>query len=51
MRSQLKRPAFSGFARLDVRFLPYSELAANRASIARFGSGMNAIEAIARRLN
>lgn len=51
VRSQLQRPAFSRIAQLDVRFVPYGELEANRASIARFGSGMKAIDAIARRLN
>jgi len=51
VRSQLQRPAFSRIADLNVRFLPYRELEANRESIARFGSGMKAIDAIARRLN
>jgi type II restriction enzyme len=33
-----------------VRYLPYGELKAHRASIARFGSGMKAIQAISREL-
>lgn len=50
VRAQLRRPAFSQISNLDVRFLPYGELVAHRESIARFGHGMKAIEAIARRL-
>jgi type II restriction enzyme len=50
VRAQLVRPAFSGVARLDVRWLPYSELKRHREAIARFGSGLKAIEAIARPL-
>ena len=51
VRAQLQRPAFRSIGQLDVRFLPYGELEANRATIARFGSGMKAIDAIARRLH
>jgi len=50
VRAQLRRPAFSRVADLDVRFLPYSELRAHREPIARFGQGLKPIEAIARRL-
>ena len=50
VRTQLRRPAFSRVADLDVRYLPYGELERHRASMARFGAGMKAIEAIARRL-
>jgi type II restriction enzyme len=50
VRLQLKRPAFSRVADLRVRFLPYSELQRHRESIARFGTGMKAIEALARSL-
>lgn len=50
VRAQLLRPAFSRVADLDVRFIPYNELAAHREAIARFGSGMKGIEAIARHL-
>lgn len=50
VRNQLLRPAFSRVADLNVRFIAYSELEAHREAIARFGHGMKAIEAIARRL-
>lgn len=50
VRNQLLRPAFSRVRDLKVRFIPYSELAAHREPIARFGHGMKAIEAIAREL-
>lgn len=50
VRAQLMRPAFSRVADLRVRFLPYSELQQHRDSIARFGTGMKAIEALARTL-
>lgn len=50
VRAQLARPAFSRVADLRVRFLPYSELAAHRHSMARFGQGMKPIEAAARSL-
>ncbi len=50
VRSQLRRPAFSRVADLNVRFIPYRELESHRESISRFGTGMKAIEAIARRL-
>ena len=50
VRTQLMRPAFRSVSHLRVRFLPYSELGKHREAIARFGSGMKAIEAIAREL-
>lgn len=50
VRAQLARPAFSRVADLQVRYLPYSELDRHRESMARFGSGMKAITAIARGL-
>jgi type II restriction enzyme len=50
VRAQLARPAFSRVADLRVRYLPYGELERHRASMARFGSGLKAIEAIARTL-
>jgi type II restriction enzyme len=50
VRAQLRRPAFSRVADLDVRYLPYGELERHRAAMARFGAGMKAVEAIARRL-
>ena len=51
VRAQLQRPAFQKIATLDVRFLPYSELERHRESMARFGAGLKAIEAVARRLS
>jgi type II restriction enzyme len=50
VRSQLTRPAFTRVADLNVRYLPYGELSKHRDAIARFGSGLKGIEAIARRL-
>lgn len=50
VRKQLLRPAFSRVADLNVRFIPYGELATHRDAIARFGQGMKAIDAIARQL-
>jgi type II restriction enzyme len=50
VRSQLQRPAFSRVADLDISYLPYGELERNREAIARFGSGLKAIKAIARSL-
>jgi len=50
VREQLRRPAFSRVTDLKVRFLPYSELATHRESIARFGHGMKGLDAIARTL-
>lgn len=51
VRAQLARPAFSRVGDLHVRFLPYSELEKHRHSMARFGHGMKAIEAVARALS
>ncbi len=51
VRTQLARPAFSRVRDLCVRFLPYSELEANRDSMARFGHGMKAVQAVARALS
>lgn len=51
VRAQLARPAFSRVADLHVRFLPYGELERHREAMARFGVGMKAIEAIAKRLD
>lgn len=50
VREQFARPAFSRVSDLDLRWLPYGELRTHRESIARFGSGLKAIEAIARPL-
>ncbi|MGH7521089.1 MAG: type II restriction endonuclease [Gemmatimonadales bacterium] len=51
VREQLARPAFSRVADLHVRFLPYSHLEKHREAMARFGTGMKAIEAVAKALN
>lgn len=50
VRAQLRRPAFRRIQDLEVRYLPYGELERNREQMARFGSGLRPIEAIARRL-
>ncbi|MES2918742.1 MAG: type II restriction endonuclease [Pseudomonadota bacterium] len=50
VRAQFSRPAFSRVQELNLRFLPYSELRQHREAIARFGSGLKGIEAIATRL-
>lgn len=50
VRAQLARPAFRRVADLDVRYLPYGELARNRDAMARFGEGLKAVDAVARRL-
>jgi type II restriction enzyme len=50
VRAQLRRPAFSRVRDLQVRFLPYGELEKHREAIARFGTGMKGIQAIARML-
>jgi type II restriction enzyme len=51
VRAQLRRPAFRQIADLRVRYLPYSQLEKNREAMARFGSGLKPIEAIARVLS
>jgi type II restriction enzyme len=50
VRTQLRRPAFSRVAELDVRYMPYGELECHRDAMARFGTGMKAVDAIARKL-
>ncbi|MBI2407588.1 MAG: type II restriction endonuclease [Gemmatimonadetes bacterium] len=50
VRAQLARPAFSRVGELGVRFVPYGVLAANREQMARFGTGLKAIEAVAKTL-
>lgn len=47
VRAQLRRPAFSRIGDLDIAYLPYGELARHRDAIARFGSGLKGIKAIA----
>ncbi len=48
--AQLRRPAFSRIADLEVAYLPYSALRTHRDAIRRFGSGLKAIRAIAKPL-
>ena len=48
VREQLLRPAFHSALNLSLRFLPYGALREHRETIARFGTGMKGIEAIAR---
>lgn len=50
VRAQLGRPAFSRVRDLRVRYLPYGALEQHRDAMARFGSGLKAIEAVARDL-
>ncbi|HVS52460.1 MAG TPA: hypothetical protein VHD62_08900 [Opitutaceae bacterium] len=51
VREQLLRPAFRHISSLQMRFLPYGELARNREAIARFGEGLKAIHAVSKSLN
>ncbi|HSN13910.1 MAG TPA: type II restriction endonuclease, partial [Anaeromyxobacteraceae bacterium] len=50
VRRQLARPAFRRIGELAVKYLPYGELDRHRESMARFGEGLRAVDAIARRL-
>jgi type II restriction enzyme len=51
VREQLVRPAFRRTSQqLRLRYVPYGELEKHRDSMARFGTGLKAIEAIARQL-
>lgn len=50
VRSQLARPAFQRVRDLQVRYVPYGDLDRNREAMARFGTGLKAIEAVARAL-
>ncbi len=50
VRLQFARPAFSRATDLHLRYLPYSELRKHRETIARFGSGLKALHAIAKPL-
>ena len=51
VRKQLARAFLRPAADLNVRYLPYGELERNREAMARFGAGVKAIEAIAKRLS
>jgi type II restriction enzyme len=46
VRAQFARPAFSRVRDLDLRWLPYSQLRNHRESIAKFGSGLKAMDVI-----
>jgi type II restriction enzyme len=48
VQAQLRRPAFREVAELRVRYLPYSELEQHRGTMARFGEGLKAIQAVSR---
>lgn len=51
VRDQIQRPAFRSSTRnLLLRYLPYGELENNRDAMARFGSGVKAVQAVARDL-
>jgi type II restriction enzyme len=50
VRDQVSRPAFSRIADLDISYLPCGEIEANREQIARFGTALKAIRAMARPL-
>ncbi len=47
---QLQRPAFSRVSELGIRYLPYSQLEKNHASISRFGSSIKPLLEISQRL-
>lgn len=51
VREQLRRPAFHRVGELHVRYIAYGDLERDREAMARFGSGIKAIDAIARRLD
>jgi type II restriction enzyme len=51
VRAQLRRPAFASALALGLRYLPYRALDEHREAIARFGSGLKPIEAIAKSMD
>jgi type II restriction enzyme len=51
VRAQLSRPAFSAIGRLGVQYIRYGDLRDHRGQMARFGSGLKAVEAVARELS
>lgn len=51
VQTQVSRPAFRGVADLRVRYLPYGELERHRDSMARFGEGLKAVQAVSRILD
>jgi type II restriction enzyme len=50
VRAQFARPAFSRVSELDLRYLSYSQLQEHREQIARFGTGLKGMLAIAKPL-
>lgn len=50
VRAQPARPAFGRVRDLGVRYLPYGELERHREAMARFGSGLKAVEAVSHTL-
>lgn len=50
VRAQLTRPAFRAISDLQIRYLPYGELDRHRISMATFGEGLKAIDAVSRTL-
>lgn len=50
VRAQLARPAFNRVRDLGLSYLPYGELRRHRDAIARFGSGLKAVRAVAKPL-
>ena len=48
VRAQFARPAFSRVRDLALAYLPYGELARHRETIARFGTGLKPLDALAR---
>ena len=50
VRTQLRRPAFRSITDLRVRYVPYGELERHRESMARFGTGLRPLDAVARSL-
>jgi type II restriction enzyme len=51
VQAQLARPAFSRIADLHVRYLPYGALERHREAMARFGTGLRAVEAVSQLLS
>jgi type II restriction enzyme len=51
VRAQFARPAFARVDDLDLRYLPYGEISQHKDAIARFGTGLRGILAIARPLS
>ena len=49
--AQVRRPAFRAIGSLRVRYLAYGELERHRESMARFGEGLKAIQAVSRLLD